>query len=129
MTDLTDEKLARLATSPAGLGRTAAELRALGRLADLAVVPAGTVLQREGSWEPWSYCLLGGTMLLSAADVPLAVAREGAWLLGAGHGRSRSTVPVTAVAACDTPALCFRSSDLAQAQSELPGLLPVAALG
>jgi hypothetical protein len=127
MTRSADEKLARLASSHLGTGRSADELRLLGRLADLAVVRAGTVLQREGSWAPWSYCLLGGATLLSTADLPLAVAGEGTWLLGSGGGRSRSALPVTVVAATDTPALCFRPTELEQARRELPDLMPAAA--
>jgi hypothetical protein len=127
MTSPADEKLTRLAGSTLGAGRSDAELLALGRLADLALVPAGTVLQREGSWAPWSYCLLGGTALLSSADVPLAVAGEGTWLLGAASRPTRGALPVTVVAATDTPALCFRSTDLDLAQRELPGLVPAAA--
>ena len=126
MTRSTDEKLARLAASHLGAGRSAGEVRQLGRLADLAVVPAGTVLQREGSWAPWSYYLLGGATLLSSDDLPLAVAGEGSWLLGAGGGPSRSALPVTVVAATDTPALCFRPTDLDQARRELPDLMPAA---
>ena len=127
MTRSSDEKLARLAASHLGTGRSVDEVRVLGRLADLTVVPAGTVLQREGSWAPWSYCLLGGATLLSSADRPVAVAGEGTWLLGAGTGPSRSALPVTVVAAIDTPALCFRPTDFEQAWQELPGLMPAAA--
>ena len=127
MTRSADEKLARLASSHLGAGRSAEDLRLLGRLGDLTVVPAGTVLQREGGWAPWSYYLLGGATLLSTDDVPLAVAGEGSWLLGSGGGRSRRTLPVTVVAATDTPALCFRPLDLEQAQHELPDLMPAAA--
>ncbi|MGH9138882.1 MAG: hypothetical protein ACRD0G_17865 [Acidimicrobiales bacterium] len=127
MTREQDGKLATLAASPVGNGRSVAELRALGRLADLAVVPAGTVLQREGAWAPWSYCLLGGAALLSASDVPLAVAGGGAWLLGAGHtpGGGGGPVPVTVVTATDTPTLCFRPADFDAARRELPGLMPI----
>jgi hypothetical protein len=126
MTRSADEKLARLAASHLGTGRSPDEVRLLGRLADLAVVPAGTVLQREGSWAPWSYYLLGGATLLSSDDRPLAVAGEGSWLLGAGTGPTRGSLPVTVVAASDTPALCFRANDLDQARHVLPDLIPAA---
>lgn len=116
----TDAKLERLAAS--GLCPSARDLLALGRLSDLATVPSGAMLQREGGREPWPYCVLEGAVLLSSSDEPVAVAGPGAWVLGQVPGRRHRPAAVSAVAGTDLEVLAFRPHDLDELLGRIPGL-------
>lgn len=116
----TDGKLDRLVALGACATRDALTL---GRHADLSTVTSGTVLRTEGFHEPWSYCVLAGTVLLSAGDEAVAVAGKGAWLLGHVPGCSAAPSPLSIVAGTDVELLCFRPRDLGAAMYELPALL------
>lgn len=116
----TDGKLDRLVALGACATRDAL---VLGRHGDLSTVTSGTVLRTEGHHEPWSYCVLAGTVLLSAGDEAVAVAGKGAWLLGQVPGYGASASPLSIVAGTDVELLCFRPRDLGEAMSDIPGLL------
>lgn len=115
-----DGKLKRLVALGACSTRDAL---ALGRHADLSTVASGTVLRTEGGHEPWSYCVLGGTVLMSAGDEAVAVAGKGAWLLGQLPGYRYAASPLSIVAGTDVELLCFRPGDLDETLYEIPGLL------
>ncbi|MGH9274473.1 MAG: hypothetical protein ACRDZU_07485 [Acidimicrobiales bacterium] len=116
----TDGKLDRLVA----LGACAtSDALTLGRHGDLSTVTSGAVLRTEGHHEPWSYCVLAGTVLLSAGNEAVAVAGAGAWLLGHVPGSAAAASPLSIVAGTDVELLCFRPRDLGEAMSELPGLL------
>ncbi len=95
----------------------------LGRHADLITVPSGSVLRSEGQHEPWSYCVLAGSALVSAQDEAIAVVGTGAWLLGQVQGATAGASPVSVVAGTDLEVLSFRPRDLTAAVAEIPGLL------
>lgn len=95
----------------------------LGRYADLVAVPSGTLLRSEGQYEPWSYCVLAGSALLSAGDEAVAVVGTGAWLLGQVQAGRTAASPVSVVAGTDLELLSFRPRDLHAAVDEIPGLL------
>lgn len=122
-----DKKLERLAA--AGLcSADSSALLGLGRLGDIANVADGTVLAREGGYEPWSYFVLDGAALLSARNAPVAVAGPGAWLLGHVPGGSARNASVSIVAGSDLELLAFRPRDLASAVTFVPELRVAAQL-
>lgn len=115
-----DGKLERLIA----LGACATgEALSLGRHADLITVPSGTLLRNEGQHEPWSYCVLAGSALLSARDEAVAVVGQGAWLLGHVQGGGTAASRVSVVAGTDLELLVFRPRDLSAAVDDIPGLL------
>lgn len=115
-----DGKLERLiALGACGMG----DALSLGRHADLITVPSGTLLRSEGRHEPWSYCVLAGSALLSASDEAVAVVGRGAWLLGQLQGGGTATSPVSVMAGTDLELLTFRPRDLTAAIAEIPRLL------
>jgi len=93
-----DTKLARLGEVPLFEGCDRREIRAIGRLGDLATRPAGTELTREGRWGGEAFVIVDGAATATYRGRSLAGLAPGdvVGVVAALHaGRQPTTVTAT----------------------------------
>lgn len=108
-----DVKLRTIAESVVGRGRSAHDVRALGRAGDLFACPAGGTFHAESDPDRWAYLLLDGDVAVSHHGDPIALATKGAWFGRPPRERpAREGTGLTALS--DSRLLVFRWPDVGE---------------